>query len=133
MTLYLLDTDTCSYIMKRSHQNILDRLRSTPVEDVVISVITEAELLYGLQLSKKQKQDRAAFEAFIKHLSVRDWTLSAARHYAEIRASLKTTGQMIGSNDLLIAAHARSLDATIVTNNDREFRRVQDLSVENWT
>lgn len=131
MALYLLDTDTCSYIMKRSHPALLDRLRVTPVEDVAISVITEAELLYGLELSKK-KQDRVAFDAFMVHVSIRDWTRSAAQHYAEIRASLKKRGQMIGANDLLIAAHARSLGATIVTSNDREFRRVRNLSVENW-
>ncbi len=132
MVLYLLDTDICSYIMKRSHQGLLDKLRRVPLEDIVVSVVTEAELLYGVKLSTKPRVTRASFDAFIKHVAVCDWTRSAAHHYADIRADLHKRGEMICANDLMIAAHARSLGAKIVTNNVREFSRVTGLVVDNW-
>jgi tRNA(fMet)-specific endonuclease VapC len=133
MTLYLLDTDICSYVMKRSHEKLIEKLRVIPLEEIAISVITEAELLYELQISPKPKLVRASFDAFIKHVSVREWTSAAAQHYAEIRANLHKRGQLIGANDLMIAAHASSLQAILVTNNQREFGRVRGLAVENWT
>lgn len=132
MRSYLLHTDICSYIMKRSHPYLLRRLQKVNLEHIVISVVTEAELLYGIKLSGKPALAKAAFEGFIKHVAVIDWTRAAAEHYADIRADLHVRGQMIGSNDLMIAAHARSLKATIVTNNVREFKRVKELIVENW-
>ncbi|HEY9784024.1 MAG TPA: PIN domain-containing protein [Candidatus Obscuribacterales bacterium] len=130
--LYLLDTDICSYIMKRSHAKVLQRLVSVDIESVAISVITEAELLFGLKLSANEKQNQDSLDAFIKHVSVIEWSRSAAEHYADICAYLTKRGQLIGANDLLIAAQARSLGACLVTNNEREFSRVQDLSIENW-
>ncbi len=132
MVLYLLDTDICSHIMKRSHQSLLDKLRKVPIEDIAVSVVTEAELLYGVKLSPKPRVVRAAFDAFIKHVAVCDWTRTAAHHYADISANLHKRGEMIGANDLMIAAHARSLGATVVTNNVREFNRVTGLVVDNW-
>ncbi len=74
----------------------------------------------------------AALEAFAKHVSILDWTEGAAEHYAEIRSHLRKKGTMIGANDLLIAAHAKCLNAVLVTNNERDFRRVPALKVENW-
>lgn len=133
MARYLLDTDICSYIMKRSHLALLERIRSVPIADQALSVVTAAELLYGVKLSTKQKQAREAFNAFVRHLEVMEWPAEAAEHYADIRADLKRRGEMIGANDLLIAAHARSLKAILVTNNIREFGRVKGLKVENWT
>jgi tRNA(fMet)-specific endonuclease VapC len=133
MDLYLLDTDICSYIMKRSDQRLLDKLRTVELEKIAVSVVTEAELLYGTKLSGKPKQVRASFDSFIVHVRVFDWGREAADHYADIRAQLRRRGEMIGANDLMIAAHARSLGATIITNNEREFRRVKGLAVENWT
>ncbi len=119
--------------MKRSHPLLLKRLQTLGLESLAISVVTESELLYGARLSQKPKLAKLSFEEFIKHLSVLDWGREAASHYAEIRADLRKRGEMIGSNDLMIAAHARSLGATIVTNNEREFRRVKSLALENWT
>ena len=132
MLRFMLDTDTCSYIMKRSHQSVLDRLRATPVGDACISVITQAELLYGVELSPKRAHDAAALAAFLPYVRVMDFTSDAATHYAGIRADLKTRGAMIGANDLLIAAHARAAALTLVTNNTAEFSRVTHLSLENW-
>lgn len=133
MARYILDTDICSYIMKRSHPVLLERIRSVPLSDQAASVVTMAELLYGAKLSTKPKQARDAFNAFIRHLEIIEWSAEAAEHYADIRANLKRRGEMIGANDLLIAAHARSLDAVLVTNNVGEFCRVKGLKVENWS
>lgn len=133
MPRYMLDTGTCSYIMRRSHPAVLKRLAKVPVSDVCISVITKSELLYGVEVSPKRRQDEAALDAFLRYVEVLDFPDRASSHYAKIRADLKMRGAMIGANDLLIAAHARSLDLTLITNNTREFRRVRDLSIGNWT
>jgi tRNA(fMet)-specific endonuclease VapC len=133
MPRYMLDTDTCSYIMKRSSDAVLKRLQQVPVSDVSISVITKSELLFGVELSPRRQQDEVALNAFLRHVEVLDFPDDAAPHYAKIRADLRTRGTMIGSNDLLIAAHARSLGMTLVTNNTREFGRVHNLAIENWT
>jgi tRNA(fMet)-specific endonuclease VapC len=133
MPRYMLDTDTCSYIMRRSHDVLLNKLAKIAVEDVCISVITKSELLYGVEVSPKRGQDEAALDAFLRHVEVLDFPDQASSHYAKIRAELKTGGAMIGANDLLIAAHARCQKLTLITNNTREFRRVRDLSIENWT
>jgi tRNA(fMet)-specific endonuclease VapC len=133
MPRFMLDTDTCSYIMKRSSEPLLQRLRKTPVEEVCISVITKAELLYGVEVSPRRRQDETALNAFLAHAEALDFPDEAASHYARIRAELKVAGKMIGANDLLLAAHARSLGLTLVTNNIREFARVSDLKIENWT
>jgi tRNA(fMet)-specific endonuclease VapC len=133
MARYILDTDTCSYITKRSHPVLLKRLQKTPISDVCISAITKAELLYGVEVSPQREQDETALHAFLRYVEVLDFTDDAAFHYARIRAHLKASGTMIGANDLFIAAHARSLGLTLVTNNTREFRRVPKLAVENWT
>ena len=129
---YLLNTDTCALILRRSSPTLLERMLSVPLERQAISVVTLAELLYGVQVSAKKKANRTAVDALVRHLQVIDWSRAAAEHYAEIRADLKRRGQLIGSNDLLIAAQARSLEAIVVTNNVKEFRRVKGLSVENW-
>jgi tRNA(fMet)-specific endonuclease VapC len=133
MPRYMLDTNICSYIMKRSHPVLLKRLQKTPVSDVCISAITKAELLYGVEVSPRRQQDEAALSAFLRYVEVLDFPDEAALHYAQIRAHLKAGGTMIGANDLFIAAHARGLGLTLVTNNTREFRRVPKLAIENWT
>jgi tRNA(fMet)-specific endonuclease VapC len=132
MALYMLDTDTCSYIMKRSHDALLNRLRSIPVNDVCISVITKSELLFGVEVSPRRRQDAAALSAFLNYIQILDFPDEASPHYARIRADLRRRGAMIGANDLFIAAHARSLGLTLVTDNTREFGRVSRLIVENW-
>jgi tRNA(fMet)-specific endonuclease VapC len=132
MPRYMLDTDTCSYIMKRKYDSLLQRLVKVPVNDVCISVITKSELLFGVEISPRRRQDEAALAAFLRYAEVLDFPDEASGHYAKIRADLKAHGTMIGANDLLIAAHARSLGLTLITNNTREFRRVRGLSIENW-
>ena len=130
--LYMLDTDTCTYILRRSSPALLARIQSVPLAQQTISMVTLAELLYGVQVSTRKKENRAAVDALVLHLMVMEWSRGAAEHYAEIRADLKKRNQIIGSNDLMIAAHARSLGATVVTNNVKDFRRVKGLKFENW-
>jgi tRNA(fMet)-specific endonuclease VapC len=110
--------------MKRSHDAVLRRLQKVPIGDVCISVITKSELLYGVELSPRRSQDQAALDAYLLHVQVLEYPDEAALHYAQIRAALKISGTMIGANDLFVAAHARSLGLTLVTNNTREFGRV---------
>jgi tRNA(fMet)-specific endonuclease VapC len=133
MLRYMLDTDICSYVMKRSHDALLRRLQKVPVSDVCVSVVTKSELLYGVEVSPRRQQDEAALNAFLNYAEVLDFPDNASSHYAQIRAQLKKSGKMIGANDLFIAAHARSLGLTLVTHNTQEFRRVHRLAIEDWT
>ncbi len=88
--------------------------------------------MFGVEVSPRQSQDRAALDEFLRYVEVLDFPGEAALHYAQIRGTLKLQGAMIGANDLFIAAHARSLGLTLVTNNTREFGRIRDLNIENW-
>jgi tRNA(fMet)-specific endonuclease VapC len=133
MPVFMLDTDIASYIMKRSDDAVLRRLATVPVSDVCISAIAKSELMYGVEVSPRRRQDQAALDVFLRHVEVLDYPDEAALDYGQIRADLKQRGTMIGANDLLIAAHARCLGLTLVTNNTREFGRVHLLRMENWT
>lgn len=133
MLRYMLDTDVCSYVMKRSHDPLLQRLQKVPVSDVCVSVVTKSELLYGVEVFPRRQQDEAALNALLNYVEVLDFPDTASSHYAQIRAQLKKSGNMIGANDLFIAAHARSLGLTLVTHNSQEFRRVHRLTIEDWT
>jgi tRNA(fMet)-specific endonuclease VapC len=132
MLRYMLDTDIASNIMKGSEPKVLRKLRTIPVGDISISAITQSELTYGVEVSPQSVRDRARLETFLRHMDVLDFPGEASLHYGQIRASLKQRGNMIGANDLLIAAHARCLGLVLVTNNTREFKRVPDLKIENW-
>jgi len=133
MPRYMLDTDTCSYILKRSNDAVLKRLQKIPVRNVCISVVTKSELLFGVEVSPRRRQDESALNGFLRYVEVFDFPDAASPHYGKIRAHLKTLGTMIGANDLFIAAHARSLGVTLVTNNTRELGRIPKLNIDNWT
>ena len=130
--MYMLDTDICAFLLRRSSPKLLDRIQATPLQEQMMSVVTFAELLYGVEVSARKKSNQQALDELARHLAIADWTSEAARRCATIRAALRRKGAMIGANDLLIAAHAASLGATVVTNNVKEFRRVAGLKVENW-
>ena len=132
MPYYMLDTHISSYVMKRANEQLLKKLRTVAVNDVCISVITKSELLYGVEVSPRRAQDHAALKAFLNYVEVLNFPDEAADHYAKIRADLKSRGAMIGANDLFIAAHARSLGLTLITNNIRGFSRVRDFALEDW-
>ena len=129
---YMLATDTCAFILRRSSATLLARIVTVPLSQQVISVVTLAELLYGIQLSSKKKTNQIALDAMLRHLTIMELGNDAASHYAEIRADLKKKVQLIGANDLMIVAHARSVNAVIVTKNVKDFSRVKGLKVENW-
>ena len=133
MPVYMLDTDISAYIMKRSDAGVLRKLATVLTSDVCISAIVKSELLYGIEVSPRRQQDQAALDAFLRYVEVLDFPGDAAIEYGRIRADLKARGTLIGANDLLIAAHARCLGVTLVTNNTREFGRVPQLKLENWT
>jgi tRNA(fMet)-specific endonuclease VapC len=130
--LYMLDADTCVFVLRRTSDALLERIQAVPLVQQAISVVTYAELLYGVQVSSKKRANQDAVDVLARHLPVLEWSQDAARHYAEIRADLNKKGSMLGANDLMIAAHARSLAAVVVTNNTRDFGRVKGLEVENW-
>lgn len=128
----MLDTDICSYVMKRSSKTLLHRLAAVPVAEVCMSVVTKAELLYGVQVSPHRARDAEALRGLLTYVEVLDFPEGAAEHYADIRTDLKRRGKLIGANDLFIAAHACSLGLTLITNNTQEFSRVAGLTLENW-
>ncbi|MDP2954824.1 MAG: type II toxin-antitoxin system VapC family toxin [Longimicrobiales bacterium] len=132
MLRFMLDTDTCSYLMKAVSGALDQRLAEAGVEDVCISVLTKAELLFGVAVSPRPSRDRESLDQLLAYMQVLDLPEAAADHYAEIRADLQRKGKLIGANDLLLGAHARCLGLTLVTNNVREFSRVPGLKVENW-
>ena len=129
---YLLDTDICIYILNRRPLNVSQKFREIKAENITLSSITVAELLYGAEKSRSGERNRRALAQFVAALGTADFTADVARVYASLRASLERQGAPIGPLDTLIAAHALSLNATLVTNNIREFERVPGLPVENW-
>ncbi len=133
--LFMLDTDTCIFLMRGESPTLAVKVQSVPLQQQVMSAVTFAELSYGVQASAtaKRKQNQAVLDSFALHLAVLDWPQEAAQHYAEIRVDLKRKGAQLGAADLMIAAHARALGAIVVTNNTKDFGRVKGLSVENWT
>jgi tRNA(fMet)-specific endonuclease VapC len=128
----MLDTNICIYIIKRQPESVLERVESHPVGDIGISVITLAELEYGVSKSSNPAKNRDALEQFVSPLEVAPFDRPATVAYGKIRALLEKKGNPIGSMDLLIAAHAVRLGVRLVTNNVKEFKHVPGLRVENW-
>ena len=133
--LFMLDTDTCIFLMRGESPALAAKVQSVPLQQQVMSAVTFAELTYGVQASAaaKRKQNQSVLDSLVLHLAVLDWPQDAAKHYAEIRADLKKRGAQLGAADLMIAAHARAMGAIVVTNNLKDFERVKGLAVENWT
>lgn len=129
---YLLDTNICIYIIKRSPQQVIDRFKRLRVGDVGVSAITVCELQFGVSNSSQPERNQSALTEFLGPLEVMDFPAAAAAAYGEIRAHLERSGKPIGSYDLLLAAHALHENLTLVSNNIREFARVPDLRAENW-
>lgn len=132
MKRYMLDTDISSYIIRKRPESVRARFRETEGAQLCISVVSEAELLYGVKAKGSSRALAAMVADFLRRLTVLDWSRAAAQHYADIRAKLESAGTPIGNMDLLIAAHARSASAVLVTNNQKHFLRVPGLKVENW-
>jgi tRNA(fMet)-specific endonuclease VapC len=128
---YLLDTNICIYLINDRPKKVQDRFKRHPIGDIGISSITVSELAFGVAKSGSTK-NRIALEKFLLPLQIADYDAEAAMLYGEIRATLEAQGKPIGPLDMLIAAHAMSLRAVLVTNNEKEFKRVGKLKVENW-
>ena len=130
---YMLDTNMCIYFIRRRSPQVLEHFQRHTIGEIGISTVTLAELHYGAAKSQFSERNRQALEAFTLPLEIAPFDAAAAAAYGPVRAALERQGTPIGAMDMLIAAHALSLRLTLVTNNTREFARVQGLSVENWT
>ena len=130
---YLLDTNICIYIRRHRPAQVLARFQRLKVGEAVLSVITWGELLYGAEKSQNRAQAVRQLEELVTLIPAMPLPPEAAHAYGTIRAALETRGNMIGNNDLWIAAHAKAAGLTLVTNNEREFNRVAGLKVQNWT
>lgn len=129
--LFLLDTNTASFIIRGSNPALLQRLRSHAVTLVAISSVTEAELLYGLAKKPEALALAVAVKAFLKHVQALPWDSQAAARYGALRAQLEAAGKPLGNMDTLIAAHALAVGATLVTH-DKAFAQVHGLAIEDW-
>lgn len=129
---FLLDTNTCIYIINKKPPSVVSRIRSKQPDDVAISTITIAELEYGVYRSQYPDQNRIALLQFLVPFVILDFDQSAAALYGPIRTSLESKGTPIGPMDLLLAAQSMSKKLVLVTNNEREFRHVDGLQIENW-
>ena len=127
----MLDTDICIHAVNQTSRSVLSHI-SVHLGQCCMSSIVLAELLFGAEKAARTEENVAVALAFSTIVRVVDFDGEAARHYAQIRGDLERRGTPIGGNDMLIAAHARSLDLTLVTNNRREFDRIPGLRVENW-
>ena len=127
----LLDTNICIYIINQQPAQVLQRLIQVGRESLVISTVTVAELAFGVAKSTRV-DSRAKLKNFLSNFPILDWNEDAAWVYGDVRKSLELKGQRIGERDLLLACQALALDATMVTNNTREFERIEGLNLENW-
>ena len=129
---YLLDTNICIYIINKKPASVIKRIQSKQPEQIAISTITQAELEYGIARSRNVDQNRIALLEFLFPFLLIDFDQMAAVQYGLIRASLESRGKPIGSIDMLLAAQAKSRDLILVTNNEKEFHRIEGLKLENW-
>jgi len=130
--MYMLDTNICIYIIKKKPAHVLNQLMKKREMGLFISAITLAELEYGNENSLYKEDNRLALMEFLTIIGIKNFDANAAREYGKIRKELKDKNCLIGPLDMLIGAHAKSLSMTLVTHNEREFDRIQDLKIENW-
>jgi len=129
---YMLDTNICIYIIKKKPKNVLINLQSNMDKGIAISAITLAELMYGVEASEYPENNTIALNQFLSIAYILPFDDRAAAEYGKICATLRRKGTPIGTMDMLIAAHAKAEGLTIVTNNVREFERVDNINLENW-
>ncbi|MES2204421.1 MAG: type II toxin-antitoxin system VapC family toxin [Pseudomonadota bacterium] len=129
---YLLDTNICIYLIKQKPHSVLEKFKTLQVGDVGISSVTLAELSYGVEKSQYVEKNKSALENFLLPLELMSFDKEATDFYGKIRVFLEKKGATIGPLDYMIAAHALSLDVTLVTNNTKEFLHVPHLKLENW-
>ena len=132
-TRYMLDTNMCIYIAKHRPPEVRARFERLKPGQLVMSAITYGELYYGASKSSQQAKALAQLQELVQDIPVEELDSRASEAYGEIRATLEKEGRLIGNNDLWIGAHASALNLTLATNNEREFKRIPGLSLENWT
>ena len=128
----MLDTNICIYVIKQKPATVLNHFRKTDISEISISSITLSELFYGVSKSSKPEQNLMALTQFVAPLEILPFGGEAAQYYGDLRTHLEKLGTPIGSLDMLIAAHALSIESVLVTNNEKEFNRVPSLKIENW-
>ena len=129
---YLLDTNMASYVIKGNVPRVRERLVRVPMSEVGISVVTEAELRFGVAKKPEAARLAAAVEEFLLRVEILPWTSEAAKSYARLRSDLERSGEPMGNLDMMIAAHALAAQVVLVTH-DRVFRRIKLLKLEDWT
>ena len=131
--MYMLDTNTCIFVLKNRSGKLRNKFKA--IKNICISSVTYGELCFGIENGDSHLREERynQLDLFTQNILIDPWDEEAARHYGLIRVLLKRQGLLIGNNDLLIASQARSLDAVLVTNNTKEFSRVPDLTLEDWS
>ncbi len=130
--IYMLDTNICIYAIKHKPEKVFQKLQEIDPKDVCISSVTYAELVHGVEKSLAIEKNRLALSMLLANIEILNFDINAANYYGKIRADLEKKGTPIGPLDMMIAGHAKSLGLTIVTNNVKEFARVDELMIENW-
>lgn len=129
--MFLTDTNICSYVIKDFNNLVVEKFQFHYLKnELFISSIVQAELLFGVH-NKPSLHERVL--AFVNNISIMDWDYKAAEHYADISYFMQMNGHVIGVHDMQIAAHARSLNATVITNNIKHYQNIPDLKIENWS
>jgi tRNA(fMet)-specific endonuclease VapC len=129
---YLIDTNICIYIMNKRPVSVIEKFKTIEPYEIGISSITVSELRYGVAKSTQKIENAKRLSDFLMPFEILPYDSEAASAYGDIRSQLEQTGQTIGPLDLLIGAHALSRDLIIITNNTKEFSRIERLAVENW-
>ena len=132
MIKYLIDTNICIYIINKRPIGIIHKFKLFDVGEIGVSTITVSELQYGVSKNKNRRLNKQRIEEFLFPLEILPYDEIAASIYGDIRLQLGKRGEPIGPLDLLIAAHALSRNLVLISNNEKEFKRVKNLKVENW-
>ena len=130
---YMLDTNICIFAIRNKSDKVIRRINASVPSELCISAVTYAELMHGVEKSSDKERNRLALLLMLANFTIVDFDTKAACEYGAIRAELEKKGTPIGVLDMMIAGHARSLGLTLVTNNTKEFTRVSELAVEDWT
>ena len=130
--MYMLDTNICIYIIKQKTEKILKQLQKKRIFGLEISSVTLAELEFGNENSLYKEKNKIALMEFLTIIDIKEFDAAAAKEFGSIKKDLKDRNCLIGPFDMLIGAHAKSLNSILVTNNTKEFERIKDLRVENW-
>jgi tRNA(fMet)-specific endonuclease VapC len=129
---YLLDTNVWIDYLTGRYPTVVTRIQTSPPDDLCLSSVVMAELRYGAEKSKRKRSNHRLLDTLAQEVRCVDFDVNAATTYGEVRTALEKRGKPLGAYDMLIAAHALSLDLILITDNEREFRQVRSLAVENW-